>query len=259
MTAIPSIISRTFRVGGAVLLLFIVWDGAARMSMLPESLSAPSQILRYAILHFDIVAFHLPATVYAAACGFAWAFAVGLALGAIMFIWPRAADGFASVAVVISSIPLIALTPLFVAFIGSGSATRSLVAALASFFPIVIAVAQSAKSMDESIVELFRMANANRWTLFLRYGLPSSLPFLFSGLKIAAPSAVLATVIAEWAGSNRGIGLLIVQSMFASNAVQTWCAILACCVIALLSYVAVVIAEWIVDRRFGLGLAGGSA
>jgi ABC-type nitrate/sulfonate/bicarbonate transport system permease component len=66
--------------------------------------------------------------------------------------------------------------------------------------------------------------------------LPSALPYLFAGLKIAAPSAILGTVTAEWAGADRGLGAMMLYALFSYDTVKVWLSVVATCVLAASAY-----------------------
>ena len=68
------------------------------------------------------------------------------------------------------------------------------------------------KSIDPDLVSLLRTMGANRWQLFTKVQLPSSLPFLFSGLKVAVAVSVIGAVVGEWVGSSEGLGYLMIRS-----------------------------------------------
>jgi NitT/TauT family transport system permease protein len=129
-----------------------------------------------------------------------------------------------------------------------GLATRAIIAACACFFPILIGAVQGFKAVDEQASELFHVLSATPLQRFRLLAFPSALPFLFSGFKIAAPAALLGTIIAEWAGSNRGLGLFMLHALFAFQIEQVWASILVCSLLAVAAYGIVALAERAVIR-----------
>lgn len=238
-----------------IAVLVALWETAARLGILATALPAPSRIAGILAEKWNVYLFHLVPTLQAAALGLGLAIACSLALTLLIIAFPRTRVEIFSFIVVISSIPLIALTPLFIAFLGSGISTRAIIAALSSFLPIASAVTQGAGRVDPNLNELFRILNAGRLNYFAHCGWQMTLPFILAGLKTAGPIAVLATVIAEWAGADRGLGLLIVQSMFAFNVPQTWGAICLCCGLAYGVYLLIAVLETAVLRRYHPAMA----
>ena len=84
--------------------------------------------------------------------------------------------------------------------------------ALISFFPIVVNTVDGLKSADPDMINLLRTLGANRWQLFTKVQVPNSLPFVFSGIKIAITFSVIGAVIGEWVGSSEGLGYLAIRS-----------------------------------------------
>jgi NitT/TauT family transport system permease protein len=227
---------------------FVLWEAAQRAGLLPVTVPAPSAIALGFSGSSGAILFHLPPTIMAAALGYALAALVTLLLAGLATVAPRTAPGVLGTSIVLHSIPLIALTPLLVLWLGPGLATRAIIAACACFFPILIGAVQGFKAVDEQASELFHVLSATPLQRFRLLAFPSALPFLFSGFKIAAPAALLGTIIAEWAGSNRGIGLFMLHALFAFQIEQVWASILACSLLAVAAYGIVALAERAVIR-----------
>jgi NitT/TauT family transport system permease protein len=92
---------------------------------------------------------------------------------------------------------------------GVGTTPKVLVAFLIAFFPIVIDAAVGLRSMSSEMRDLARSMGANKWQIFVRFQLPTSLPYLFSGLKVAATLAVAGAVVGEFVGADKGLGYLL--------------------------------------------------
>jgi len=91
--------------------------------------------------------------------------------------------------------------------------------------------------------ELFHVIAASRWQRLCKLALPSALPYLFAALKIAAPLALLGTLIAEWMGTDRGLGAMIVYALFSFNVPLAWLAIVTVCALSALAYGLIALAE----------------
>jgi NitT/TauT family transport system permease protein len=239
----------------AALGCFVLWEAAQRAGFLPVTVPAPTTIALGLSRSSGAILFHLAPTVTAALLGYLLAGLVTMLLAGLSTVAPRIAPGVLGTSIVLHSIPLIALTPLLVLWLGPGLATRAIIAAFACFFPILIGAMQGFKAVDEQASELFHVLSATPMQRFRMLAFPSALPFLFSGFKIAAPAALLGTIVAEWAGSNRGLGLFMLHALFAFQIEQVWASILVCSALAVTAYGLVALAERVVirwDARFAI-------
>jgi NitT/TauT family transport system permease protein len=224
---------------------------ASSVIVFPPGIPAPSDVVLGLTQNPDLFVRNAAPTLAAACTGFLAAIGLAAVIAILVFTLPVLRSEVVALALVVNSIPLIALTPLLVVFLGSGHVTRSVIAAISSFFPILVGLLQGLRRVDASCQEMLTLYAATRWEQFRSLALPTALPFLFSGMKIGAPNAVLAAVIAEWAGSSNGLGLLMVQSLFSFNVAQTWGAIVSCCVLALGAFGLVALLEHWALRSYG--------
>lgn len=110
------------------------------------------------------------------------------------------------------TVPIIALAPLFLIWFGYGMLPKVLVVALVCFFPIAVNLADGLKEIDEDMLRFMKAIGANKRQIFTKLKLPSSLPFFFSGLRIAGTYSVMGAVIGEWLGGSKGLGIQLVRA-----------------------------------------------
>ncbi len=230
--------------------LVALWEWAARHGHLPVSVAGPGAIRAELVRKHETLWYHTAPTISAALKGYVLATGAAFALALVAVLAPRAAGSVYAGAVLVSSIPLIALTPVLVLWLDRGDAVRTAVAALAGFFPILVGCLQGFRATDAKAEELFLHLAARPWQRFLRLRLPSSLPYAFAGLKAAAASAVLGAIIAEWSGGGgtRGLGQMMTNALFGFNVAQTWLTIATAAVLAVGSYAVVAVIERAVVR-----------
>lgn len=113
--------------------------------------------------------------------------------------------------VVFQIIPKIAVAPLFIVWFGFGFMPKIMLVFLLSFFPIVISAIAGFRSLDADVEDLARSTGAGPWRMFVKIRLPQSLPSIFTGLKVGAAMAATAAVVAEFVGSDSGLGYLILE------------------------------------------------
>ncbi len=109
------------------------------------------------------------------------------------------------------AIPIIVIAPILVIWLGYGIGPKLAIVALICFFPITVATLDGLRSTDPEAVKMMRTLDASRWTTLRRLEAPTAAPQFFSGAKIAAAIAPIGAVFGEWAGSNAGLGHMILQ------------------------------------------------
>ena len=113
-------------------------------------------------------------------------------------------------AVLIKVTPLVAIVPLFVIWFGFGLVPKILIAALITFFPVMINSLIGFRSVNPEMLDLFHSVAASNWKIFRRVRIPNSLPYIFAALRIAAPLSVIGAIVGEWFTGNTGLGAVIV-------------------------------------------------
>ena len=133
----------------------------------------------------------------------------GLLTGIVLARSRLAARMLSPYIVAAQATPILAIAPLIALWFGTGLASRVLISALICFFPIAVGTMVGIRSVDPRLVELGRSLRATRWQLLSRFEVPSALPQIFGGLRIGVTLAVVGAIVAEWAGGDRGLGVLI--------------------------------------------------
>ncbi len=143
--------------------------------------------------------------------GFACALAAGLGFAVALHLSPTLRRAFYPLIVASQAIPIPAIAPILVVWLGYGIGPKLAIVALIAFFAITVNALDGLRSVDPEAIKLMRTLDASRWQTFRRLEAPSALPFAFSGAKIAVAVAFIGAVFGEWAGSSSGLGFLIQQ------------------------------------------------
>ena len=209
----PVVAALTSMAGGVGLI--VLWQLIVTVFNIPlYVVPAPTDVAQSLINDFEMLQRNLWPTAFSAAAGFFIGNAVAIIL-AVVFVHNAAVErSLFPVAVVIRTVPIVAVAPVLVLMLGSGYAPKITIAALISFFPTLVNMVRGFHAVDPQAIELFRVLSASRWEIFWKVRAYSSLPFLFSSLKIAATSSVIGAIVAEWIGSNQGLGALIIDATF---------------------------------------------
>src|SRR3712207_4628806 len=203
------LISRLTPLAG-VLVFLVVWEvGVAVFKAPAYLLPPPTEIIRVFFAEFGRIAFHGWVTLYEMLLSYALAVAIAIPL-AIAITSSERFDRFSMPTLLFFQVvPKVAIAPLFLVWFGVGALPKVLVAFLISFFPIVIDAAVGLRSMSAEMRDLARSMGASRMQVFAQFRLPTSLPYLFSGLKVAATLAVAGAVVGEFVGADKGLGYLL--------------------------------------------------
>ncbi len=155
---------------------------------------------------------HLLMTSAQAFGGFALAVGIGVAL-AVVFTWSVALRrALMPLLVTLNLIPKVALAPLFIVWLGYGLVPNIAITFVIAFFPIVITTARGLAEVEPELLDLVRTVRATRWQVFRKIQLPSALPYLFSGMRVAAVLAIAGTVVGEFIGSEAGLGFVMMAA-----------------------------------------------
>lgn len=208
-------------------LVVVGWELVGRSITDPASaLIPPSEIL--ATLWQKRIAFGLNTltTLGETAAGLALAIVVAVALTLIIDRFRLFGEGLYRLALIIYSIPLIALAPALIAAIGLGIGSKIVIAMLGAYFPIVVNVTSALRTQDARVLELGKVLNLSYGSTLWRLRAPAALPDFLASLKIAAPAAFIAAIIAEWIGAESGLGLAMMHAMFGYKMADLWAILL---------------------------------
>lgn len=117
-------------------------------------------------------------------------------------------------AIVLQTVPIVAIAPLLTIWMGFGLAPKVAIAAIICFFPMLVNSTRGLRSVSPQALELMQILSASKWDIFFRLRLPSALPYIFSGLKVASTLAVIGAIVAEFTGADRGIGYVVVAASY---------------------------------------------
>ncbi len=198
----------------AVLLL---WEGLVKLYNIPIYLIAPpSLVLRSLVkgLCSNLYFLHFQYTIVEVLLGFAIGSVVGIFLGALIAQFRLVEKTLYPYLVAFQTLPKIAIAPLLILWFGFGISSKVAMAAMVSFFPVLVNLIVGLKSVEQDKIDLLRSLSATEWQIFRIVKLPSALPHLFAGLDIGIIFAVLAAIVGEFVGAQKGLGMLIVQMNF---------------------------------------------
>lgn len=198
-----------FGVGLIALWELIVWLFAVPMYLLPP----PSAIAEQFVLRFGMLMEYTWVTGMETFVGFFLAILIGVPLGLLVAFSPLLRRTLYPLAVSLEMVPKIVFAPVFISWWGLGFTPKIYVVILVCFFPIMLSGILGFSSLSTSLVRLCQSTGASLWRAFFKVRLPAALPQLFVGIKGAAVNATVGATVAEWIGSDAGLGFYIQQAV----------------------------------------------
>ena len=214
-------------------LLLLLWEKGVSWYEIPAYiLPAPTQILDGLLKHHQLLIYHTSTTLLEAVAGLSLAVILALIIGFLLHNLRVLYTAVYPLLVFSQTIPLIVLAVLLPLWFGWGMLPKIIIIVLVCFFPIVISFLNGLDLVDPDQINLFRSMGATKWATFKMVKLPTALPAFFSGLRISATYSIMAAVISEWVGAQRGLGyyMTLQQKSFAID--QVLGAVVVICVLS---------------------------
>lgn len=207
---------------GFMLAVIVLAETVIRFFEVPNWLvPAPSVVVGELVSSSAELVPHILATIKLSLLGLWIGGMFGFVLGNVLHIWPAAYQIVYPFMLISQNIPTIVLAPILIIWFGFGILPKLVIISLVCFFPIALALLDGLRQTAPELKHYFQMAGATKWQQFWQLELPSAMPALFSGIKIATTYSVMGAVITEWLGAKEGIGVFMTyaQSSFRTDRV----------------------------------------
>ncbi len=220
-----------------ILLFLAIWEVVGQRRMLGLSWPPLSSVLEMLFdpSRFGLFQRALKATLSAFAVGYGIGLVAGVAVAALAHVLPPLRPGMDRTSAVVHAIPSIALAPIFILTLGR-NATPTGLAALHVFFLLYVATSSGLAAAPAVLRDMVASLGGSRATVFWRVELPSALPTIASGMRLAVPAALIGVIIGEWFGSPRGLGVLVINAMQNFQIPLLWSAVVLAVVCSLTLY-----------------------
>ena len=241
----------SFAVGGAILLL---WEGgkavfAIPRYMLPHVHEILGEFLRTGAdgtPWLFIMAHNAGYTALESVIGFALGATTGLGLAVLFARFRLIERGLLPYVMVSQTVPILAVAPMVVVWLGTSWVSKAVIAAYLTFFPVTVNMLRGLRTVDPEALALMRALAATPRQVFLKLRFPAALPYLFTALKISATASVVGAIIGELpVGSRFGMGVVIINGAQYYNwqPANLWAAILVSALLGIAFYQAVAAVE----------------
>jgi putative hydroxymethylpyrimidine transport system permease protein len=196
-------------VGLLLLWQAIVWLTGVPPFILPD----PLRVAEALINRWDTLLQHALITAAEILAGMFLGIALGMASGALLVQFATARRWLLPLLIASQAVPVFAIAPLLVLWLGYGMASKIAMATLVIFFPVAIAFFDGLRRADPAWLDLARTMNASDGAQLMQIRLPAALPALASGIRVAAAIAPIGAIIGEWVGASAGLGYLMTMSL----------------------------------------------
>jgi ABC-type nitrate/sulfonate/bicarbonate transport system permease component len=193
-------------------LIVLLWQGALTLHIVDEFLlPSPIAVVKSLILDFDLLLKHSLYTVSEGLIGLILAILLSFILAIAMDRFSFLYQAIYPVLIVSQTVPIIAIAPLLVLWLGYGMSPKVVLVLLACFFPLVVGILDGLKQADRDTQNLLKAMGANNRQILLHIKIPYSMPNFFAGLKVAVSYSIVGAVISEWIGGTVGLGVYMTR------------------------------------------------
>jgi NitT/TauT family transport system permease protein len=229
---------------GGVVLLFGIWEALVRILGVPAFyLPPPSAVLPQFARATGVFADSLLHTLTETVVGYAIGAAVGV-LSGVLFTYARLLERMVFPYFVASqAVPVIAFSAIVVLWFGNGLAAKVAIAFYLTFFPVTVNTVRGLAAADPQQVALLRSFGATGLALLWKLRFPAALPDIFVALRLAVSTSLIGAIVGEWFGDTRGLGILLLHSMYTEDMPRLWAGIVLCAALGTALYLAVGAAE----------------
>lgn len=198
---------------GVVLILLAVWYGLSAGGVVSEfALPQPNEVAKSIYTQWGAYWLNMRTTLVEIGVGAFFGILLGIGFGVMIALNDTLRRAFYPLLVASQSLPILAIAPLLVIWLGFGIAPKIVLVVQIIFFPITVATIQGLQSVSHEVLVFGRSLGASERMLFWKVRVPATLPHVFGGLKIASSYAAVAAVISEWTGSERGLGAMMLRA-----------------------------------------------
>jgi putative hydroxymethylpyrimidine transport system permease protein len=234
-----------YALSAALLVLFVLaWQGVASLDSVDDlTLASPVETWDALRADWTLLWDNAWVTLVEVLLGLVIAVVAGVGLAIGMHLIRPLRDAAYPLLVASQAIPIVVLAPIFVLAFDYGIGPKLAIVALICFFPITVNLLDGLRSVEPELIKLMRSFGASRLRTLRSVELPASLPFLFSGLKVAATVSVIGAVFGEWAGADEGLGRLVLLGNTQLQTPRVYAGIVILTLMAVALFAVVVLAE----------------
>lgn len=222
-----------------------LWSVSIKVFSIPAYLlPAPGAVFSRMITDAPMLWSHSLITLTEIVLGFALTVVTAIPLGLAIALSRVAKQIMYPPLMLMQLVPKIAVAPLFLVWLGFGMESKVLLTVLMTFFPLLLASISGFQILDDRLTYLTQSMGATSWQTFRYLRFPAALPVIFSGIKSSATIAATAAIVAEFVGSNSGLGYVLLRSTSTMDIELTFTVLVVLTIIGIVINYAVEFSEW---------------
>lgn len=196
-----------------VFILFGLWQLMVVIFKLPSFiLPSPEAVIVKLVQRIDVLLFHTWVTMQEILLGLALGLTMGMTFALQMLLFKPLKRWLLPILIASQAVPVFAIAPILMLWLGYGIASKVVMAALIIFFPVTTCCYDGLRSTPNGYLDLAKTMSASKWQTLRHIRLPAALPALASGIRVAVVVAPIGAVVGEWVGSSAGLGYLMLQA-----------------------------------------------
>ncbi|WP_054815547.1 ABC transporter permease [Nocardia arizonensis] len=240
-------------------LLVVIWELFLRAfpEVGPRVGKSPADIWRYLVTAPGagnarrVILDDLLITLRDAAIGFGAGMAAALLIATLFVSFAAVEQTFMPVAMLLRSVPLVALAPIIVLVFGRGLGGVTVMAAIVVLFPALVMIMTGLRAAPRQAMDVVAAYGGSRWTGLRMVAVPAALPSVFAAARISVPGALIGALIGEWLGSGTGLGASLIRAIPTFQYNKLWACIVIVTIVSVALYAIVGVVENLVLARFG--------
>jgi ABC-type nitrate/sulfonate/bicarbonate transport system permease component len=222
---------------GLALLLLVLWTAITShhrpyLWIFPS----PAEIGQVFVTHPDLLFQHAIVTIWETLAGLCISIFLGSLIAVCMDNCKAVHYLLYPFVIVSQTVPIIALAPLFIIWFGYGVSAKIFIVSLVCFFPIAVNLYDGFQQVSVDHLRLFKSMRASTWQVFRYLKLPCALPAFFTGLKLSVSYSVMAAIIGEWLGGEKGLGIYMTRATKSYQTAHVFAIIIIICTVSLILY-----------------------
>ncbi|GAB2876169.1 ABC transporter permease [Nocardioides pacificus] len=182
--------------------------------------------------------------------GFVAGMLAAIVLAAAIVLWKPLESAAMPVAMILRSVPLIALAPIIILTVGRGLGAVAVMSGIVVLFPALVSIVLGLRSVSDQMRDVVQVYGGGAWAVLRRVAFPSALPALFASIRISVPGAITGALLAEWLATGQGIGYAVVSAAARSQISRVWALVVVITLASLVLYLIAQLVESLVLARF---------
>ena len=196
-----------------IAIILVVWQVVTTVFDVPSYIFPTlGQVIKAFGEDFGLIMYHAAATLGEGAAGIGISIGISIVIAVCMDRFPTAKKTVYPLLVISQTVPVMAIAPLLIIWFGFGVAPKIILVVIMCFFPITVNMTDGFAQADPDCVNMFRVWNASQGQIYRHLKFPGAMPYFFSGLRISVTWMLVAAILSEWLGGDRGIGVYMLRA-----------------------------------------------